>query len=246
MAVKMLKQYKVYKHTFPNGKVYIGITCQTLDKRFLNGNGYKACPKMNAAILKYGWNNVEHEMLFDNLSKDEAEQKEIELIAFYNSIDNGYNIQHGGNTTGTHNIETRMKISASNKGKASPRWTAERKQFYKEHFSGCNGTFYGKHHTEEVKREHSNFMKGNQYNKGNHHTEEFKAWKSQQMHEKYKDGGHPKCKKVIRIDEHGNAETFVSLRSAANAMAVSVGTMHKYIYSDKPYRGYTWGFVNEI
>lgn len=71
---------------------------------------------MHNAILKYGWNNIEHELLYSGLSKEEAEAKEIELIAFYGSVENGYNIDHGGNTTGTHSIETRNKISIANKG----------------------------------------------------------------------------------------------------------------------------------
>lgn len=34
------KTYKVYKHVFPNGKVYIGITSQSLDSRWNSGKGY--------------------------------------------------------------------------------------------------------------------------------------------------------------------------------------------------------------
>lgn len=36
-----MKTYKVYMHIFPNHKVYIGITCQSLRARFNNGRGYK-------------------------------------------------------------------------------------------------------------------------------------------------------------------------------------------------------------
>lgn len=235
--------YKVYKHTFPNGKAYIGITSQPLSKRFMNGKGYKECPKMNAAILKYGWNNVEHEMLYDGLTKAEAEAKEIELIAHYNSIDNGYNIEHGGNVVGTHNIETRNKISAATKGKHKAPCTEERKAQLKEMYSGCNNPFWGKHHTEAVRSEHSEFMKGNQYNKGNHHTDTFKAIKSFQMSEKYKNGGNPRCKAVVCIDEEGNKHKFVSLRNAAESMTANVTTLYKHINNGKPYLGYTWEYA---
>lgn len=92
-----MKKYYVYKHTTPNEKVYIGITCKNPSYRWNGGNGYKGQAFYNA-ILKYGWLNIRHEILFDNLTKEEAEQKEIELIAEYRSNDRqyGYNISSGG------------------------------------------------------------------------------------------------------------------------------------------------------
>jgi hypothetical protein len=42
--------WKIYKHTFPNGKVYIGQTKTRLSKRFENGAGYNACPLIAKAI----------------------------------------------------------------------------------------------------------------------------------------------------------------------------------------------------
>ena len=46
----------VYKHEFPNGKVYIGVTNDDNDgnKRWLNGNGYSDNTMMNNAI-KVNW-----------------------------------------------------------------------------------------------------------------------------------------------------------------------------------------------
>ena len=81
------REYIVYKHTCPNGKVYIGITCQPIAKRFSNGYGYKRQTHFYNAILKYGWDNIKHEIMFDGLTKEYAEQKEIELISAYKSND---------------------------------------------------------------------------------------------------------------------------------------------------------------
>lgn len=106
----MGKNYYVYKHTFPNNKVYIGITCLKPEHRWNNGKGYLKKTKGNKydqpfmayAINKYGWENVTHEILFDKLSKKEAELKEIELIAKYQSDKRefGYNLEKGGNIHG--------------------------------------------------------------------------------------------------------------------------------------------------
>lgn len=92
------KNYKVYKHTFPNKKVYIGITSQNPKQRWANGKGYMQNRRMYRNILKYGWENIEHEILFDGLTQEEAFEKEIELITKYNSTDfaKGYNIHTGG------------------------------------------------------------------------------------------------------------------------------------------------------
>lgn len=99
MENKINKDFKVYMHKSPSGKRYIGITCQRPVRRWgSNGYGYIDNIYFWRAIQKYGWDNFQHEILFDGLTKDEAEQKEIELIAFYNSTDpnKGYNITSGG------------------------------------------------------------------------------------------------------------------------------------------------------
>lgn len=115
--------YKVYKHTFPNGKIYIGVTIQNPNERWLNGKGYHHNSYMVNAINKYGWENIKHEILFDNLTKEQAEQKEIELISLFksNKRDFGYNIEAGGYYNGKMSQETKNKISKKMKGrKLSP------------------------------------------------------------------------------------------------------------------------------
>lgn len=97
----MEKKYKVYKHTFPNGKFYIGITSKVrIEERWGDSGKYYKGQFVYRAIKKYGWDNIKHEILFEDLPKIQAYQKEIELIAFYKSNDKrfGYNIESGGNT----------------------------------------------------------------------------------------------------------------------------------------------------
>lgn len=93
----MLENYKVYMHTFPNNKKYIGITRQDLEKRWQNGNGYKHQP-IYKYIIDVGWDNIDHDVLYENLTQNEAQEKEKELIELYDSINNGYNISDGGGT----------------------------------------------------------------------------------------------------------------------------------------------------
>jgi len=114
-------KYIVYKHTTPSKKVYIGITSRQAEQRWCNGKGYKHNAHFTSAIQKYGWNNIKHEILFTDLTKEEAEQKEIELIALYHSNDRmyGYNQSSGGESHEGcfHTDETKKKLSEMQKGK---------------------------------------------------------------------------------------------------------------------------------
>lgn len=96
------KEYIVYKHTSPSGKVYIGITCQKPKSRWRNGEGYR--PRQGEltpfwrAIEKYGWGNIKHEIVATHLSRKEACLMEKELIRKFKSDDSqyGYNVLKGG------------------------------------------------------------------------------------------------------------------------------------------------------
>lgn len=68
----MKNNYIVYVHVFPNGKRYIGCTCRPPKARWNGGLGYEHQKDLFAAIVKYGWNNIRHYILIDNLTRDEA------------------------------------------------------------------------------------------------------------------------------------------------------------------------------
>lgn len=94
-----MKSYLIYKHTNKiNGKCYIGQTCYTnsTHRWHSNGSGYKSQQKFYRAILKYGWENFEHQILIENLTKQEADELEIAYINQFDSIENGYNLLIGG------------------------------------------------------------------------------------------------------------------------------------------------------
>lgn len=109
--------YIVYKHTSPSNKVYIGITKQKACNRWRSGWGYIHNMFFSTAINKYGWSNFKHEILYENLSKEEAIQLEIQLIAEYNSTNHkyGYNITKGGDLRGPVSELTRKRLSDSHK-----------------------------------------------------------------------------------------------------------------------------------
>ena len=86
-------------HVFPNGKRYIGITKQKPEHRWgPGGNGYKGQTHVWRAIQKYGWDNIEHVVVYTGMTKEEACQAEKDLIRECRSSDprHGYNDTHGG------------------------------------------------------------------------------------------------------------------------------------------------------
>lgn len=125
MTNKELK-FCVYMHTAPNGKRYIGITSKKPEYRWNDGKGYFYNNHFTKAIQKYGWENFKHEVLFENLTEDEANETEIRLIEKYQTTDPnfGYNSASGGmgrNMLGLHQSEETKKIlSEKRKGTNNP------------------------------------------------------------------------------------------------------------------------------
>lgn len=93
-------EYCVYMHINKiNGKIYIGQTKNKKERWSRQGHCYKGCTYFYNAIQKYGWSNFKHVILEDNLTQNQANEKEIYYINLYNSRDpeKGYNIARGGN-----------------------------------------------------------------------------------------------------------------------------------------------------
>lgn len=72
--------YSVYKHTLPDGKVYIGITSAPPEERWNNGFGYEQQPEFFREVVRYGWDNIKHEVLATCLSEKDARNMEKDLI----------------------------------------------------------------------------------------------------------------------------------------------------------------------
>lgn len=126
--------YTIYCHTNKiNGKRYVGVTRQNPRDRWGNGKHYTRHGRFYLDIQKYGWEEFAHEILFTDLSKEEASTKEAELVKKWKLTDpkHGYNYFAGG------------KI-------VEPSESAKRKLSIKN--MGVNNPFYGRHHEEKTKR----------------------------------------------------------------------------------------------
>lgn len=164
------KPWCVYKHTNKkNGKCYIGITSKKPEIRWAKGVGYQQNRHFWNAIQKYGWDNFDHEILYTGLTRGEACEKEIELIAEYRSFEpGGYNQTIGGEGSNGWKMsdDQRAKISAQKKGKKRPPEIGEMvrqrslgKRASAETRAKMSEVRMGKYHTEETKQKLSEIMK---------------------------------------------------------------------------------------
>lgn len=157
------KKFIVYIHRLKNdGRVYVGQTCTSLEQRSgSNGYKYKHCPKFYHAIQKYGWENFQHIVIYKNLTLEQANIKEQELIKLYNSIENGFNLVPGGR---------------------NHLWSDQYKEKMKERNLGSKNPNYGKPRSQETKRKIGEANKISQ--QGKKHSKQTKD-KMSKAHKKY-------------------------------------------------------------
>lgn len=183
-------------HVTPKNKIYFGITsAKNPENRWgKHGEGYKTQQLFWRAIQKYGWDNIQHLVLLDNLSKEWACKLEQDFIWRYKSNDPeyGYNIAAGGNgctgyTFSKEQIEnrrqkmlghpvspeTRKKIGDANKIALKGKTLSEEtKHKLSIALSGENHPMYGKHQPRDAVERMRQKQLGNKYHLGYKNSEE--------------------------------------------------------------------------
>lgn len=241
--------WTVYIHTNKeNGKVYIGITGQPVERRWRSdGSGYKKCLLFYRAIQKYGWDSFKHKILHEVKTKEEAEALEQKLIKEYksNNVEFGYNIANGGSV---HHIseQTKKKIS----------------QTLKENYVKENHPNYGKKYSDEMKKKLSQShiglqTKENHYMYGKHHSDDMKKRirntnisKGIMPSIEARQKGAAACAKaVMQFDSEWNyINKFASAASASRETGINKCMIGQSCRSNgnKIVSGYRWQFVREV
>lgn len=228
--------YSVYKHTTPNGKVYIGITKQKPVKRWLHGKGYANQSYFYNAILKYGWDNIKHEVLFTELTREEAEAKEVELIAEYKSDQRayGYNVDRGGRVNRMSD-ETREKLRQANLGKHHSKETCEKlKKLEQERWKN-----------PEYRKNFSEKNKGHiPWNKGKVTPIETRLKQRERKLGKYTGANHWNSKRIINLD---TGQIYESIGLAYKELGKSNGSKIMLVCKGKRKTayGFRWAYLEE-
>jgi len=139
-------EYTVYRlENVVTKKNYIGMTSQEPKERWCRGYHGKMGDAINNYPFDLCWKKY---IEFQTPNKEQALELESELMKWYDSVENGYNISSYSGGTYKRSDETRRKISESQIGERN--------------------NMYGKHHSEESKKRMSELKTGK------HHSEESK------------------------------------------------------------------------
>lgn len=238
--------YTVYMHKLFDGRVYIGITSKTTKRRWQNGHGYSKHTYFYNAIQKYGWDAFEHIILFQGLTKEEAEKEEVRLIKEYQSTDHskGFNIANGGSSAVPLSDETKQKLREKATGKRASEETRRKmsetrrgKKQSPEHIKKRAAKRVGKHLSEETKAKISKAHLG--IGKGTPLREETKRKISE---------NNGKKRKVVQLSNSGEIlSIFNSMSEAGRAVGVSCQEIwHVANHRQSRAGGYRWEYVEKV
>jgi len=193
MGKPIIGVYKILNTLCPEGKYYIGYSCnvkQRLQKHKSTLRGGKHCNiRMQRAYEKYGSECFDYEILQECENEEEAKNIELSYLEDLTIRDKLYNLHYnssGGDMLTFHPdrkqiIEKRVKgqkeqISKMTKEERQERWGQ----------SGEKNGMYGRTHTDEVKKRLSIINKGRESpTKGKQHSEETKLYLSKVRKGKY-------------------------------------------------------------
>lgn len=248
--------YCVYVHINKfNGKKYVGQTINgnNINKRWVNGLGYRSCTVFYKAIKKYGWNNFEHDIVASNLTLEEANHFEELLIRELDTMNplNGYNLKSGGENNKLSD-ETKRKIGNANKGRI----------ISEEDIIKMSESRKGRVLPEEVRRKISESNKGKKLsdetkrkigqsslgrNIGRKHTEEeIKKMRKRGKTKKENPAYHKK--KVIQLSKNGDVICqYESTMEAYRQTRINSGNISECCRGIRNTAGgYKWLFVDDI
>lgn len=233
--------YSLYMHTSPVGKRYIGITSQSVIRRWRDGTGYRHNSHFTNAIEKYGWENFTHEILLSGLTREQAEMHERFFIALLRTSDRrfGYNKDSGGNLGKTLSEESRAKLSKAHlglhDGEKNPMFgkkhSAKTRALLSEQKTGAKNPWYGKHLPTETCKKISQAQKGKK--RPEEGSRKMRDWNMAHT-----------ARKIINVE---TGELFGSIGEAAKKYGVSKSSIKDCLHGrSKTCRNCHWIFAEGV
>ena len=218
----MEKKSGIYMWTSPSGKSYIG-QAVNLKKRynsFLRFNKNYSGDKINNARKKYNNESDWKYEVLEYCDVNELDEREKYYIALYDTINNGYNCESGGNENKIVSDESKQKMSEAKKGN---HLTKEHKRKMSEAKKDENNPMWGKHFTEEQKRKMSDKKKG-----------------------LYDGAKHPRAYPIVQLTLDGEfIKEFGCAKEAANELGINRRGIGRCVSGElKQSHGFKWAYKN--
>ena len=178
---KIIGVYKISNTLCPEGKYYIGYSCnikQRLQTHKSTLRGGKHCNiRMQRAYEKYGSECFDYEILQECENEEEAKNVELSYLEDLTIRDKLYNLHYnssGGDLMTYHPNKEQIieRMKNTQKEQISKMTKEERQERWGQ--SGEKNGMYGRTHTDEVKRLYSEMHKGNTYRLGKKASQETK------------------------------------------------------------------------
>ncbi|OPJ65743.1 NUMOD3 domain-containing DNA-binding protein [Clostridium chromiireducens] len=251
--------YIVYIHTNKiNNKKYCGITNNIQRRWRHNGIAYKPYKgKLSSrrfwnAICIYSFNNFKHEVLFDDLTFEEACIKEIEIIKNLNLADEkyGYNMNLGGNGGIIYKDHPKGMLGKKHtetwRIEHSKAMTGENNPFYNKRHEFHPKGMLGKKHTEETRYKIGCFNRGKRFsietrekiaiaNKGKTLSSKTKNKISIANKGRFKGGKNPASIKVKVTFPNGIVTEYQCIEDLYNDLKISTTLYYKLRNLNTPY-----------
>ena len=163
----MDNNYSVYQHVTPDGMYYFGQT-QNVEKRWSkNGAGYKKTA-LQPYIEQYGWDNIQHIVLFENQSKEDALWIEDFLITTAREDGVCINQRRSGNISKEEGYSQEYYEQNKDKKKEYYEQNKEQIREYQQQYRERNkqqiqeqNKQYYKENKEQIKEQHKQYYEQN-------------------------------------------------------------------------------------
>lgn len=242
-----MKEYFIYKYTWPDGHIYIGKSKHGAT-RFGAKKTYKLCPLIYNYWNKHG--DPRQEIVEDNLSLEEINSKEQYYIQFFHSLHTenslGLNLTAGGDGGNIIGLKTKKQKEIiynkrrdnCNKKGIYKQSSIDKKRFYAEHPEKC------KQISDSLKQYYQDYpevlQQMSQSRKGRHLTPDQEAYRISRL-----------CRGEQNSRSHGcvcldTGEKFASSSDAARKYGGSYKVIWKCCKGQcKTAAGHHWCFIED-
>ena len=159
--------YSVYEHITPDGMYYFGVTTDIKKRWKSNGVLYKTT-SLQPYIDKYGWDNIQHQVLFTNQTKENALWIEDFLIRTAKEDGVCINRQRSGLITKEENYY-RNKSS-------------KYREEHREEWNKCQRK-YREEHREELNKYHQQYIKEHREKRNKYQRKYYQQYREEHREE---------------------------------------------------------------